>query len=276
MSLKIKSWLIILSLFLGLTSVYVYIAVPQITKEQSNTFSQVNCTVTESQGNKRFSIYIPTDWNAQPLANIFCDTLLKTSDYRDVVVSWKPREQLSADELLAQEFDLVMSRHRELNGLVPDYSTLYHELLSYPQYPIYLYAQMTLDSVTQSLFYKRTVGLLRDKKSQSGHLIPLLALKQRQIALPAEQLRWFDNREQMIRAFSNREVDFIPALGIETGLANWPTTQRALLKTMPSLGSWFLATTVESSIGCVIQRYFVSQETRGLFASSAIDGGEPC
>ncbi|MGF1778438.1 hypothetical protein [Vibrio nomapromontoriensis] len=265
-----------IALFAVVSCVYFYTIRPQITVNTPEWLAQTHCVVSESTGQDSFRIYIPTDWRAQQLATVLCQELLRGTHYQDVIISWKSRESLSADELLLQEFDLVMSRHRELNGLVPDYATLYHELLSYPQYPIYLYAQMRLDSVTQSVFYKRTVGLLRDKKSQSGHLIPLLALKQRQIVVPAEQLRWFDNREQMIRAFSNREVDFIPALGIESGLASWPMKQRTLLKTMPSLGSWFLATTVESSIGCVIQRYFVSQETHGLFSSSAVDRGESC
>ncbi|MFA0438905.1 hypothetical protein BCU70_09390 [Vibrio sp. 10N.286.49.C2] len=236
MSFKIRKQFALLSVFVALMAIYVYIAVPKISVSDAPIFSQARCSVDEAQGSASFRIYIPTDWNAQQLADDFCNRLLKNSQYSHVVVSWKPRQQLSADEMLGQQYELIMTRHREFNGLVPDYITLYREIVSYPKYSVYFYGQMTIAALSSSVFYKRTIGLLRDNKSQSGHLIPLITLKQLGVTFDQEHIRWFSNREQMLRAFEQQEVDFIPGLGIEPQLSKWPENKRVLLKTMPSLG----------------------------------------
>lgn len=273
MSFKIRKQFARLSLFVALTAIYVYIVSPKVSVSDAPIFSQIRCSVGDTQGNASFRIYIPTDWNAQQLADDFCHTLLKNSQYSHVVVSWKPRQQLSADEMLDQQYELIMTRHREFNGLVPDYLTLYREIVSYPKYPVFLYGQMTIAALSSSVFYKRTIGLLRDNKSQSGHLIPLITLKQHGVTVEQDHIRWFSNREQMLRAFEQQYVDFIPGLGIEPQLSAWPENKRVLLKTMPSLGSFFIANNVDPSLSCRVQSYFLQELTSSLEEYSPLFDG---
>lgn len=221
--------------------------------------NQLSCQVADSSGNKTFRIYTPSNWKAQEMAALFCDSVLVGSDYSRLELSWKPRERFTSDDLLAQHFDLLFSRPRVLNGLVPDSQSLYEQALVLPAYTIYLYGHIPIRRLASATLYKRTIGLLDDKRSQSGFLIPEVELKKRGVKLSAENTRWFHHRNDLVRAFIDRDVDFIPAIGIEPELVSWSSEQRIALKTIPSAGSWYLSHSLSDALKCSISQSLITK-----------------
>ncbi len=212
--------------------------------------NQLSCQVDVSIGDKTFRIYTPSDWQAEAMAAFFCESVLTGSDYARVELSWKPREHLTPDDLLSQHFDLLFSRPRVLNGLAPDTQSLYQETLVLPAYTIYLYGHIPIYQLSSATLYKRNIGLLDDKRSQSGFLVPEIELKKRGVVLNDSETKWFNHRADLVEAFVKNQVDFIPAIGIEPELTDWPPEQRFELKTIPSAGSWYLSRALSQALRC--------------------------
>lgn len=214
------------------------------------TLYQLSCNVAESTGDKTFRIYVPSDWQAKELTDHFCGAVLRGSRYAHVELSWKPRSSITSDDILSQQFDLLFSRPRVLTGLLPDHETFYQQGLILPPYTIYLYAHIPMNRLSMATLYKRNIGLLDDKRSQSGYLIPEVELRKRGVELDDTNTHWFHHRNDLVAAFMSKSIDFMPAIGIEPELAGWPQDQRIALKTIPSAGSWYFSNALSNSIKC--------------------------
>ncbi len=212
--------------------------------------NQLSCQVDASVGDKTFRIYTPSDWQAEAMAAFFCESVLSGSDFARVELSWKPREHFTSDDLISQRFDLLFSRPRVLNGLAPDTQSLYEETLVLPAYTIYLYGHIPIYQLSSATLYKRSIGLLDDKRSQSGFLVPEIELKKHGVVLNNSETKLFNHRADLVEAFVEKQVDFIPAIGIEPELTDWPTEQRFELKTIPSAGSWYLSKALNQTLRC--------------------------
>ncbi|WP_353498264.1 hypothetical protein [Vibrio sp. CB1-14] len=236
---------------IALSSIGILLVMPYslVTSAPLN-LNQLSCNVIKPIGDQTFRIYTPSDWQANELTTFFCESVLIGSDYAHVELSWKPRENISSDDILSQQFDMLFSRPRVLNGLLPDHETFYQQGLILPPYTVYLYAHIPINRLSAATLYKRNIGLLDDKRSQSGFLIPEVELRKRGVTLDNTNTHWFHHRNDLINAFTSKSVDFIPAIGIEPELTGWPEGQRIELKTIPSAGSWYISNAVPNSIKC--------------------------
>ena len=78
-----------------------------------------------------------------------------------------------------------------------------------------------------SLKNKR-IGLLEDKRSESGYLAPMSELKQFGHELDNAQLVFYPNRESLVNDFLAEKLDIIPSVGHRGQLKRWPYQKRCL------------------------------------------------
>ncbi|WP_112480040.1 hypothetical protein [Vibrio variabilis] len=267
--------------FIALLSTCTLLFMPfSLVPSSALNLSQLSCLVSNASGDKTFRIYTPTDWQANELMSYFCESVLAGDEYARVELSWKPREHINSEDILSQQFDMLFNRPRVLNGLLPDHQAFYEQALILPAYTVYLYAHIPLQNLSSATFYKRSLGLLDDKRSQSGFLIPEIELRKKGITLDNNNTRWFHHRNDLVSAFLSGRVDFIPAIGIEPELSKWPRENRIELKTIPSAGSWYLSNALPKAIKCKTSQSLLAKMQQSPVMNQLLDNDKlksyPC
>lgn len=237
-------------LLLGIFTVFsIYIfSSPQIQKTELGQLYTYQCDVENSTGKSSFNLYIPTNWQANSLAQKLCNQTLKSTHYRTVTISWQPRESLSSDAIMTQKFDIMLYREHGLVGLLPNWTDFYETLLDLPDYSIYWFSHQNNITVTKSFFANKQVGLLADKHSASGYLSPMSVLNHAGITLSSQQLHLYPNREALIADFIKKKLDVIPSFGMHSALINWPQDKKRLVKTPNSKVIWVISSTVDQQL----------------------------
>ena len=58
-------------------------------------------------------------------------SLLAGQPFETVTVSWQPREMLSTEQLLSDNYALILNRDYALSGLLPNWDDFYTAILSF-------------------------------------------------------------------------------------------------------------------------------------------------
>ncbi len=170
------------------------------------------CDVSESTGTELFNIYLPTNWNIEKYAQNLCSNALHKSKYMKVRISWQPRETITTDHIVKQQFQLLWIRKNRLQGLFSGFEDLYTPLIAMPEYEIFWFSHLDNLEINQQLFDNHTLGLLEDQKSLSGYQAPLRDINQRQITLSGDNVIYYHNRQDMVQDFISGKLDIIPGI----------------------------------------------------------------
>lgn len=229
------------------------------------------CTTPQAEGvdtgNTRgeFNLLTVSSIYAQDIANHLCRSPRMARHFQSVQISWKPRSQLRAEEVLNEDYDLIWSRTHSLRGLVPEYATYYEPLLRYDQYKVYWFSRDQKPRLERDYFQGKKIGLLSDKLSHTFHLLPLASLKDIGLDISRQQLLYFDDAISLYRAFQNGELDLVSGgLFLEQDL-DIPL-QRTLMADNVTAATLFVRRARPADIDCAIADAFDSA-SRGLFSA---------
>ncbi|WP_102798196.1 hypothetical protein [Bowmanella denitrificans] len=156
-----------------------------------------------------FRILTVTSMLAQDIADQLCASDVMAQHYRSIIISWKPRGQLNAAQILNEEYDLIWSREHNMQGLVPEFANYYDTLLQYDHYQVYWFSRGDAPVISQAGFADKKIGLLNDKLSHTHYLLPLTSIKEAGIEVSDNQLVYFDDGVSLFEAFSRQQVDLI-------------------------------------------------------------------
>lgn len=216
-------------------------------------FNQLSCTdltgVNRSQiamSQPDLDILIPFHVMARPLLSALCVSPLLSTRYRDVVVHWQPRSQLTPQMIYQQRFDIMWGRDYHLAGLSPDYQHYYTDLLELPSYQIFWFSKQQINN---EFLRTNRIGLLNDPFSRSGYQLPLQALKE--LAVDIENnVVYYPSRQAMTEALIEGEVDAISDTQYNP-LFQSDSFYQSQLAQQASVGSWYFSSSIKDDASVV-------------------------
>ncbi len=204
-----------------------------------------HCDVKHPLGERSFNIYIPIGMNNKAFNQKLCDEFLVGSEYARVNTYLIPRSELDARRLSEDPFELIFSRDYLLQSVLIGYSNFYFELVQLPTYEIWWMSRTPLEP-TFSLQPK--IGLLSDKRSQSGYMEPLKFLNNQYGSSSDYDVEFYDNRESLERALLSGQVDIIPATALELANLSQSGFYTAILNEHLGLGTWYMHYSVSQGV----------------------------
>lgn len=217
--------------------------------------SHSSCDVSNPTGQQVFLIYTPVSMGSESFIKELCDELLSESQFSQVQLSHVPRSDFKANHLTGEPFTLIFSRDYFLSSILPGYENFYSELIEWPKYSVHWVSH---SPINQHMFESKKIGLLDDEKSQSGYMEPLRYLKHLQIDIKRLNVRYFHNRESMLSALFENEVDVIPIASLERGGIDSGSLHLNLINDQLELGSWYLHRSVPAQSAYKITAFLSS------------------
>lgn len=172
-------------------------------------YSRFQCQTAANRSLANFNIYMPVSRFASELALRACQSSTLAEHYSAVTVSWQPRNTITPQILLDEEFDLIWSRERTMLAMLPNFYKYYQVLEHSPHYSVYWLSLKDKPMLTPAYFAGKTLGIFEDTNSQTNYLLPLDSLKKAGISLPAEQFKRYNDRASLYQAFITGQVDLI-------------------------------------------------------------------
>ncbi|MCS6211586.1 phosphate/phosphite/phosphonate ABC transporter substrate-binding protein [Shewanella baltica] len=172
-------------------------------------YSRFQCQTTANANLVSFNIYMPVSRFASELALSACQSPILAEQYSQVTVSWQPRNSITPQILLDEEFDLIWSRERTMLAMLPNFYNYYQVLEHSPHYSVYWLSLKDKPMLTPAYFAGKILGIFEDTNSQTNYLLPLDSLKKAGISLPAEQFKRYSDRASLYQAFITGQVDLI-------------------------------------------------------------------
>lgn len=144
------------------------------------------------------------------LANQLCSSeILVAYGYWQVEISWPPAGQITAKALMAQEYDFLLNRQHNLQGLLNEVDDLYYPILDYPMQPLFWWSKTAPPQLTSEFFRNKRIGVSSNTESHPYYLIPLKSLSDAGIELTDEQLLIVPTPDSLLQAFAENHVDMI-------------------------------------------------------------------
>lgn len=169
------------------------------------------CEIDGARADATFRFLTVSSAYAREMADSLCRSAAMARHYGKVRISWKPRQLLTAEQVLNEDYDLIWSRLHNMRGLVPDFANYYETLLRLDHYKVYWFSRSQKPELTAQFFHGKKIGLLNDKLSHTHYLLPLASLKEAGIDFSGERLVYFDDAMNMYRAFARGDLDLISA-----------------------------------------------------------------
>ncbi|WP_078084898.1 hypothetical protein [Microbulbifer mangrovi] len=230
---------------------------------------------TGGSGQGSFNLLTVSSIFAREIADNLCRAPAMAEQYKTISISWKPRQQLTAEEVLNEDYDLIWNREHSLHGLVPEYSRYYEPLLRYDQYKVFWFSRNGQPQLTREYFRGKKIGLLNDRLSHTFHLLPLASLKQLGVDISRQPLVYFDDANSLYRAFARGDLDLVSGgLFLEQDL-DIPL-QRILMADNVVAATLFVRKARAAEIDCAIAQAFDDATTDYFSAHRDFPGAAHC
>lgn len=229
------------------------VASHQVRPYQLPSLASYQCPVIDSTGEKGlFHAYIPSSWRVEDYGRLLCGQVLRKSGFSHARISWVPREQLSTEDIVEKEYNLIWIRHDSLKGLMHDYESFYDVLLALPTYSVHWISRIDSPTLTQDFFADKRIGFLEDSQSQSAYQQPIRQLHENNIQLTDDQVFFYPTRQALINDFLNQKLDLISVFGIGdyTAINNWPDNKTILITDQADIGNWYIDNSITSPLRC--------------------------
>lgn len=172
-------------------------------------YYRTTCQTGKPAEGPRLSILLVAPQQASEIATRLCQSPHVSQQFSTVDVSWKPRTQLTSQELITETYDVIWSREHVLNGLVPNFDQHYDPLLHFDQYSVYWLSLQSTPVLTTEYFQGKRVGLLDDKNSHTHYLLPLESLHRAGIDAQSLELVRFEETLNLYQSFQTGDIDLI-------------------------------------------------------------------
>jgi len=166
-------------------------------------------TVTNLDYRGRLRLLLVSPAMADEIASLLCGRASVIEQFSGVEVSWRPRMELSANDLVNEHYDVIWNREHFLTGLLPDLHLYYDTLLQYDNYSVYWLSLQSTPVLTAEYFRGKRIGLLSDVSSHTHHLLALRSL--RTINTPQSDFVpvFFENASDLYSSFYRGDIDLI-------------------------------------------------------------------
>lgn len=225
----------------------------QVRHFQLPSLASYQCPVIDSTGKKGvFHVYIPSNWRVEDYGRRLCSEVLQESGFSHARISWVPREQLSTEDIVEKEYNLIWIRHDRLKGLMYDYESFYDVLLALPTYKVYWVSWEDSPTLTQDFFSDKRIGFLEDAQSQSAYQEPIRQLHENNIQITDDQVAFYPTRQALISDFLDQKLDLISAIGIGdfTDINNWPDQKKIPITDQADIGNWYIDNSITGPLRC--------------------------
>lgn len=172
-------------------------------------YYRTTCQTGSSGNSSQLSVLLVTAHQASDIASRLCQSDPISQAYGKVEVSWKPRTQLSSQELITETYDVIWSREHVLIGLVPDFRDYYDPLLHFDHYSVYWLSLQSTPVLTAEYFQEKRIGVLADKNSHTHYLIPLQSLQRAGIDTHSLELIHYQDTSTLYQNFQSGDIDLI-------------------------------------------------------------------
>jgi hypothetical protein len=197
-----------------------------------------NVPAAQPSNNKRLRLLLVTPAMASDIATLLCERASVREQFSGVEVSWRPRMELSANDLVNESYDVIWNREHFLTGLLPDLHDYYDTLLHYDNYAVFWLSLQNTPVMTAEYFRGKRIGLLSDVSSHTHHLLPLRSLK----AVNAHQGDFdpvfFDDTSALYDSFYRGEIDLMTG-GLSFAAEDQPV-YRTLLDNSATAATFFI------------------------------------
>lgn len=177
---------------------------------------------------------------AEELANTLCQSDVMREYYSGVDIQWMKRSQLSARQIVEEDFDLLWGRNRQAQGLVPNFSQYYQPLLHLPDYKVFWFSLNENPQANADYFRGKHIGLLEDMQSNSHFLLPLNHLKSLGVSLSDVKITYYTNYFMLEDAFWRGDIDLMSDGHWLPESSDGKTLYRELIDGNSSMGNWYV------------------------------------
>lgn len=245
---------------LSATGASYWLSTQRVDSFKLSDYTSYSCPTNSRVTSRSLRILSLSSIKAIEMANAFCAQPQIRKHYSEVVISWRPRGYLTAQDIVEQKYDLFLNRSYLMLGLVPDFYSYYTALYDTPGYAVYWVSKTSQPELTPAYFADKSVGFLEDFYSQSFFLLPSNSLMDADITLREEQKKFYPNLKALYQAFTAGEVDLITAPDIQSLGIDQPFHLK-IARDAPSV-TWFIKKSdVSTEIGCAMM------DALGLFDS---------
>ncbi|WP_156412628.1 hypothetical protein [Pseudohongiella spirulinae] len=183
---------------------------PQVKAISLHNYYDYSCIPADvSTAAPTLSLLMVTPTRAIDVAESLCLSDAVSKHYGRVNVSWKPRTQLDASDLINERYDLIWNREHFLRGLQPDFATYYESLLHFDNYRVFWLSLKSAPVMSAEYFQNKRVGLLDDPSSHTHHVLPLTSLRLHQIPESVYSIIYFNDASALYHSFLNGDIDLI-------------------------------------------------------------------
>ncbi|GAC15568.1 substrate-binding domain-containing protein [Aliiglaciecola lipolytica] len=227
-------------------------SVPDI---QLSDYSAYSCqTGTQVESSLKLHLAIPIF--IKTIAETLCQSESIRQEYNSVIVSWKPRDAITAADIIDSQFSLLMGRKHTFTGLVPTFETSYKPLepkVNFTEYPVYWFSRAPFAQNSYSQLVGKRIGIINDKVSHTHYLLPLTALAEANVHLDQVELHYYDNAYKLYDAFKNEQIDLISSgAWFEHELAGH--VYKSLITADANIGDIFVSNQLSKLQQCEIYR----------------------
>lgn len=210
------------------------------------------CGTGNSGTDQVLTLLLVTPTSAEAIASHLCNSNSVKQTFSTVKISWKPRTQLVASDLLNEKYDVIWNRQHYLSGLLPDFDSYYDTLLHYDNYAVYWLSLQSEPVSSHEYFQGKRIGLLNDSSSHTHYLLPLTSLREAGVGQDEYQAVVFDNAGSLYDSFYRGEIDLMT--GGVTSLAS-SQVHRTLLDSSVTAATFFIRNRLQdNALRCDIVR----------------------
>ncbi|WP_017443919.1 hypothetical protein [Gayadomonas joobiniege] len=239
----------LMSLVLGLALFFIY--QPGSVQLQLSDYHKYQCS-TGSDKTETFKYLTAIPLLNQQIAESLCQSQAIASHFGHVEIIWKNRNQLTVNDLLNGNINLLWSRDHNLAGLLPNHQDYFNKLLDINNYSVYWYSRMQGAEYNKKFFAQVRIGLLANEVSQTHYLLPMDALKKHNIQTQTLDIVYFDDTYSLYQAFKDNHIDLIPS-GASFDKQLDFSVEKLLISANVQAASIYLDNTQPESVACAVK-----------------------
>ena len=235
--------LVVFVFLVGSISVFVWLApifnfdIPAIDPVSYNTYK---CN-GKGPSSKTFSIYALHYHSAKQLSDLLCEDPRVSKRVGQVEAQWRHQNITDLEILQNNKYDLLIAHSSYIERAEVQDITGYKILASYEPYMSYLIAlKGEKIALSSKYFTGKRIGLRDNPLSQSGHILPLQALREAGIEKELFEIKYFKEHSQLREALIAGEVDIIGSYWTENENKRYGDLQRFELKSAKPSNWYYL------------------------------------
>jgi hypothetical protein len=203
---------------------------------------------TSSNRSERLNVQLPMRVDLDALSQQFCNSPILAQYFGYIRLSWKPRENISAADMLSEDYEVIMGRKNSLQGVLPDFSQRFEPLSTLARFPVYWYSFEPIDNLNSEALSRMKIGIVDDKLSHTHYFLPLRYLSSHSDDVDSLNIQYFNDTYTMYDAFKNQRIDLMSTGSWFDEELTKPFYKHFIAHT--DVGGWFVSSNLPDDAKC--------------------------